>query len=68
MSQMNGFLLMMLLVANPVILLVFQNCSVMPQAKDSKPESKPEINSVKKQTKPAQKIVRYNFEKSMLTY
>lgn len=62
MNEKNGFYLALLLLANPMMVLFFQNCSVFPQAKASKDE----IKAVQQQSRTSSDgIVRYNFTKSI---
>ena len=57
----SSFFLAILLIANPFILLSFQNCSVLPQVK-STPAPLKKVNI---QPQPYEKaIVRYTYEKS----
>lgn len=59
MAQRSSFLLAVLLIANPFMILFFQNCSALPQAARI-PASNPSPQTEKPVT-PTNDVVDYNF-------
>lgn len=60
MAQKSSFFLAVLLIANPFMLLFFQNCSAIPQASKSSTSTE-----TKEQTPPAsqtKEVVQFNFK------
>ncbi len=60
MAQKSSFLLAVLFVVNPVMLLLFQNCSLIPQAKNFVP-----TQAERPVQAPQKTAVTYNYEKAL---
>ncbi|MFZ3229082.1 MAG: hypothetical protein WA160_02665 [Pseudobdellovibrio sp.] len=58
MSQKSSFFLAVLFVANPFVILLFQNCSALPKPSASPSNEKIEQNSITE----TKDVVRYNFK------
>lgn len=62
MAQKSSFFLALLFIANPFMLLLFQNCSAMPQASKDTPPGQEEKTPTPAATK---EVVSYNFKKPL---
>ncbi len=60
MAPKSSFLLAILFVANPVMLLLFQNCSVMPESSRNVP-----AQAERPAPTPQKTAVTYNYEKAI---
>ena len=59
MAKKSSFFLAILLIANPFMLLFFQNCSVLPQASKETPDS---IKSKPQAENTTKEVVFYKFK------